>query len=134
MKKVFFVLLLGVSMILSSCGGGGGVSTTMDVTMTDFMFQPAQFTVPAGQEITVNAVNNGAVAHNIVVMKFGQTVGDMFDDADLPNIYWEMELDPGDSGSATFIAPGEPGEYQVICRIPGHLAAGMSAKLIVVGE
>lgn len=102
--------------------------------MTDFTFQPAQFTVPAGQEITVNAVNSGAVVHNIVVMKYGQTVGDMFDDADLPNIYWELELGPGESGSATFTAPGEPGEYQIICRAPGHLAAGMTAKLIVVGE
>ena len=134
MKKTLFVLLAMFTVMVPACGGGGGASTTMDVTMTDFMFQPAQFTVPAGQEITVNAVNSGAVVHNIVVMKYGQTVGDMFDDADLPNIYWELELGPGESGSATFTAPNEPGEYQIICRAPGHLAAGMTAKLIVVGE
>ena len=134
MKKILVVLLAALALTLSACGGSGAASTTINVTMTDFMFQPALFTVPAGQEITVNAVNTGAVVHNIVIMKFGQTVGDMFDDADLPNIYWEMELDPGESGNATFAAPTEPGEYEIVCRTPGHFAAGMTAKLVVVGE
>jgi uncharacterized cupredoxin-like copper-binding protein len=100
--------------------------------MTDFQFQPNQFTVPAGQEITFKATNNGAVVHNFVIMKKGTTAGDTFDDADIPNVYWQVELQPGASSSTTFTAPSEPGDYEVVCKTPGHIAAGMTAKLTVV--
>lgn len=132
MKKVFIVLAVLLSLTLVSCGGAGGSSTTIDVTMTDFQFQPSQFTVPAGQEITFNSSNNGAVIHNFVIMKLGTHAGDFFDEEDLPNVYWETELQPGSSTSTTFTAPSEPGEYEVICRTEGHIMSGMVAKLTVV--
>jgi uncharacterized cupredoxin-like copper-binding protein len=119
-------------LILSACGGGGQASKSLDVTMTDFQFSPSTFTVPAGQEITLHAANNGAVVHNFVIMKLGTTAGDSFDDQDVPNVYWEVELQPGSSVDTKFTAPTDLGEYQVICRTPGHLAAGMVAKLTVV--
>ena len=40
-------------------------------------------------------------------------------------------LDGGDSDRITF-APVAPGAYEFICTYPGHLAAGMRGKLIVV--
>ncbi len=122
-----FVMMFG----LSACGGGAA-STTIDVLFAEFIFTPSEFTVPAGQEITVNAINNGAVVHNFVIMKLGQTVGDSFDDEDQLNIYWEVEAEPGIKVAATFTAPAEPGEYQVVCRTEGHYIAGMIGKLIVV--
>jgi uncharacterized cupredoxin-like copper-binding protein len=67
-------------------------------------------------------------------MKFGTEVGTDFDDEDKPNVYWEAEVEPGTSGTFTFTAPGEPGEYQVVCGVAGHYLAGMVAKLIVVAE
>ena len=85
MKKNLFVVLLGLSFILIACGGGSP-STTINVTFTDFHFTPEAFTVPAGQEITVNANNNGAVIHNFVIMKFGTTVGDSYGPEDDVNI------------------------------------------------
>jgi plastocyanin len=132
MKKVFVVLAVLLSLTLGACGGAGGPSTTIDVTMTDFQFQPSQFTIPAGQEITFNSSNNGAVVHNFVIMKLGTHAGDFFDEEDLPNVYWENELQPGSSTSTTFTAPSEPGEYEVICRTEGHIMSGMVAKLTVV--
>ena len=130
-RKILFTWLMGLSLVLSACGRGGAAKA-IDVTMTDFQFIPNAFTVPAGQDITFHAVNNGAIVHNFVIMKLGQTAGDKFDDQDLPNIYWEVELQPGASIDTTFTAPTETGEYQVVCRTPGHLAAGMIAKLTVV--
>ena len=132
MKRVFMMMAVLISLILASCGGAGGASDTIDVTMTDFQFQPNQFTVPAGHEITFNSSNNGAVVHNFVVMKKGTTAGDFFDEEDIPNVYWEVELKPGGSVDTTFTAPSEPGEYEVVCRTEGHIVSGMTAKLTVV--
>ncbi len=133
MKKylsIFAVLIL--SLILTACGGGP--STSIKVTMTDFQFDPMEFTVPAGQEITVNATNEGAVEHEFVVFNLGTDAGEKFGDEDEANIYWEVEVLPGETASETFIAPSQPGEYYVTCGIEGHLEAGMLAKLTVVAE
>src|SRR5215207_334303 len=131
MKRNLIVAAVLLSLTLVSCGGGGP-TTNIDVTLTDFQFQPSQYTVPAGQEITLNSANNGAVVHNFVIMELGTTAGPMFDDEDVPNVYWEVELPPGGSTETSFTAPTEPGEYEVVCRTEGHIASGMTGKLIVV--
>ncbi len=134
MKKfwfLFFVLVLA-ALTLAACGGGKGPSTTIDLTMTDFRYEPSEFVVPAGKEITLNATNNGAVVHEFVIMKYGTNIGEKFGDEDEGNIYWEVEVEPGKSVSVTFTAPSEPGEYQVVCGTEGHFEAGMAGKLTVV--
>jgi len=131
MKRLLLMMAVLLSLMLVSCGGGGA-STKIDVTMTDFQFQPNQFTVPAGQEITINATNNGAVVHNFVIMKLGTSAGPSFDDQDVPNVFWQVELQPGSSTNTSFTAPTDPGDYEVVCRTEGHIAAGMAAKLTVV--
>ncbi len=132
MKSNFIYTAVLFSLLLVSCGGASDPSTTIDVRMTDFQFQPSQFTVPAGQEISFSSSNNGAVVHNFVIMKLGTTAGPMFDEEDIPNVYWEVELVPGATTETSFTAPTEPGEYQVVCRTEGHIASGMTSKLIVV--
>jgi uncharacterized cupredoxin-like copper-binding protein len=124
---VMFVLAL----VLSACGASGP-STEIDVTMTDFVFTPKTFTVPAGEEITLHAVNDGAVLHEFVIMNYGTTVGEDFGDEDEENIYWEVELAVGDEATTTFTAPTEPGEYQLVCGTEGHFLAGMVGTLTVV--
>ena len=132
MKKIFLPLVLSLMFVLAACAGGGGPSTTIDVTFAEFTFTPAKFTIPAGQEITIHTTNTGAVIHEFVIMKFGETIGDDFGDEDEANIYWEVETEPGKSGTATFTAPSEPGEYQIVCGTEGHFMAGMVGKLTVV--
>ena len=132
MKRFQYLLIVLLSLALASCGGGGA-TTTINVTTTDFQFTPNQFTVPAGQEITVNVLNTGAVVHNFIIMKLGTTAGEAYDEDDDANVFWEeVDIQPGGDISATFTAPAEPGEYQVVCRTPGHIASGMIGKLIVV--
>jgi plastocyanin len=133
MKRTLIIAAVMLSLMLASCGGGGA-STKIDVTMTDFQFQPNQFTVPAGQEITFNSVNNGAVVHNFVIMKKGTSAGPFFDDEDVPNVFWQVEIQPGSSVDTTFTAPTDPGDYEVVCRTEGHIASGMTAKLTVVAD
>lgn len=132
MNKILLVTMLLSILALSACGGSASPTTNLDVTMTDFQFSPSQYTVPAGQEITLKSANTGAVVHNFVIMKLGQTAGTEFTEEDIPNVYWEVEIAPGGSIDTMFVAPSEPGEYEVVCRTPGHVQAGMVAKLTVV--
>jgi uncharacterized cupredoxin-like copper-binding protein len=131
MKRNLIFAAVLLSLILVSCSSGGA-STKINVTMTDFQFQPNLFTVPAGQEITFHSTNNGAVVHNFVIMKKGTSAGPFFDDEDVPNIFWQVEIQPGGSVDKTFTAPTDPGDYEVVCRTEGHIASGMTAKLTVV--
>jgi uncharacterized cupredoxin-like copper-binding protein len=132
-RKILFALVLGLSLVISACGSAGP-TTTIDVSLTDFQFQPASFTIPAGKEITLNATNTGAVVHNFVIMKLGTDAGEFYDDEDAPNVYWEVEVLPGGKANVTFTAPSDPGTYQLICRTEGHIASGMTGSITVVAD
>jgi uncharacterized cupredoxin-like copper-binding protein len=135
MKKTVFFIMLIFSLVLTACGGSKSSPTTeLNVTMTDFQFSPNQFTVPAGQEITLSANNNGGVIHNFVIMQKGTSAGTEFTDEDLPNVYWQVDIAPGGSTETSFVAPSDPGDYEVVCKTPGHVQAGMIAKLTVVAS
>lgn len=134
MKKSLRIGVVLLSIILTACGGSNSPTTNLNVTLTDFMFSPTQFTVPAGQEITLDANNSGAVIHNFIIMNLGQTAGTEYTKEDDANVYWKLELPAGASTKTTFTAPAEPGEYEVICSTPGHLQAGMVAKMTVVAD
>ncbi len=133
-KNLFlFALVLSLSLILAACGGGGSsASTSIKVDMVEFMFTPDSYTVPAGQEITIELKNSGAIEHEFVIMKFGTEVSQPFDDNDEGNIHWEKEVAAGQTETMTFTAPTEPGTYQVVCGIAGHMEAGMVGTLVVV--
>jgi uncharacterized cupredoxin-like copper-binding protein len=131
--STMFAVLLSLAFAMVACGAASP-STHLKVDLMEFTFNPANFTVPAGQEITLDLTNNGAVMHDFIIMKYGTTVGDDFGDEDVPNIYWEAETEPGTSATYTFTAPSQPGDYQVVCGVKGHYQAGMVAKLTVVAQ
>ena len=131
MNKKLLVISLVFAFVLASCGGGSGPSTTIDVTFAEFTFTPNAFSIPAGQEITLNITNNGAVTHEFIIMKLGEAVGEDFGDEDKAQIFWEVQAEPGEQKTVTFMAPAEPGEYQIVCGTPGHYTAGMIGALTV---
>ncbi len=102
---------------LASDGDGAAVAATSggsaEVTLSEFAIDPDPVTVGAGGTLAV--VNDGAAPHNLTVQ------GEDLATPDLNN-----------GESATLDVGGlEPGDYTVICSIPGHEAAGMTATLTV---
>lgn len=130
-KNLVVFLLIVLTLVIAACGGPMS-STKISFTMTDFAFTPNEFTVTAGEEITLNVKHNGTVEHNFIVMKYGTDAGHMFDEADNANVFWEIDVQPGEAKTVVFKAPDEPGTYQVICGMVGHLQSGMVGKLVVV--
>jgi uncharacterized cupredoxin-like copper-binding protein len=132
MKKVFagVVLVLTLSFTLTACGSSN--RATLNVTATDSGYDSKTYTVPAGAEVTLNMTNTGAVEHEFAILKLGEHVTPPFGEKDESKILWELDaVQPGTNKSATFTAPTEPGEYDVICGLPGHIELGMTATLIV---
>ncbi len=133
-KHLILHLVLAILVfVLVACAAGSAPSKSINVTMTDFAFSPNSFTVPAGEQISLDITNNGAVTHSFIIMKAGHEVQGHFTDADKPNVYWEATAIPaGESVKTSFTAPAQAGAYQILCGVAGHFEAGMVAKLSVV--
>jgi uncharacterized cupredoxin-like copper-binding protein len=122
-------LVSALSVILTACGSN---NTTLNVTATDKGYDSATYTVPAGAEVTLKMTNTGLIEHEFAILKLGEHVTPPFGAKDEDKIFWELDgVEAGTTKSGTFTAPTEPGEYDVICGIPGHIELGMTATLIV---
>ena len=132
-KKSFVFLILILALALAACENSGS-STKVDFTISDFAFAPNEFTVAAGKEITLNLTHDGTMEHNFIVMRYGTDAGEMFDETDKGNVFWEVDLQPGDSKTVVFTAPEQPGTYQILCGMPGHMQSGMIGKLVVTEQ
>ena len=131
MKKyiVSSFLVLALSLVLTACGSN---KVTLKVTTTDVGYDSATYTVPAGTEVTLNMTNNGVLEHEFAILKLGEHVTPPFGPKDEDKILWELDaVQTGTTKSDTFTAPTEPGEYDIICGVAGHIERGMIATLIV---
>jgi uncharacterized cupredoxin-like copper-binding protein len=128
MKKILVIAVFILALTLTACGN----KATLNVTATDKGYDSPTYTVPAGAEVTVNLTNNGSLQHEFAVLKLGEHVTPPFGEKDEDKILWELDgVDAGTTKSDTFTAPTEPGQYDIICGIPGHIELGMIATLIV---
>ena len=133
MKNKLLLIFLLITLALSACGTNTP-STKINVDMTDFAFTPNQYLVPAGQQITLHVQHDGTVEHDFIIMKYGTSVGEHFDKEDQPNIYWQIKVQPGQTETLNFMAPDQPGTYQIVCGMAGHVEAGMVGQLEVVAQ
>jgi plastocyanin len=128
MRKLFVIVVFVLALALTACGPK---KVTLNVTATDQSYDSSTYTVPAGAEVTVNLTNTGALAHVFGILKLGEHVTPPYQPTDKDKILWELVAKTGETTSSTFTAPTEPGEYDIICRVPGHMQLGMTATLIV---
>lgn len=121
MKTLRKLIVLVVPLLLIACGGAGKPTTVdLEVVRRDYVFVPSSHTVPAGAVVNLSLINEGTVEHEWVLFEQGFALGPgdtLGDDAE-GKILWEGEVEePGGTERFTFIAPEEPGEYQVVCGI-----------------
>jgi plastocyanin len=98
-----------------AAGGGGGGA--IEVSMTEYAFDPADATISQGETLT--ATNDGELPHNYTIQA----------DVPEPSSRTTGDIDPRSSGA--FGPAVDPGEYDVICTIPGHAEQGMRGTLTV---
>jgi plastocyanin len=118
---------------LAACQGGGSDSAESESRSpaeimaegTEFQFTPNEWSVPAGADVMLTFTNDGTVDHSFAVVTGGDTVETAVDQEPI------VQAEPGATEEGTFTAPADPGTYQVVCTIPGHLEAGMEATLNV---
>ena len=153
MKKLIFLFIFGLGLI--SCGSDQNkvkpeessptveeaVSNEISIKATDDMkFDKVEFTVRAGEAITLHFTNAGVLpletmGHNVVVLEKDADVKtfatasaraketDFISNLYLTDIVAHTQLlGPGESETIQFTLK-EPGEYTFICTFPGHWIA-----------
>ena len=122
------VLLLLVVGLIAGCGSDdsndqaagdtSGVAGSVELTATDFKFDPSTVELAKSGEMTFTLVNDGQETHALEIE--GQGI--------------EEESDEIDGGATTALTVDlKPGEYEFYCPVDGHREQGMEGTLVVGG-
>ncbi len=148
MRRLILFIAVGLALVVGGCGGdddenatGSGTTdtveaekqaTTLDVSMTEFKFAPANPELARGP-LEITATNKGKTPHELVLLKTnaepsklrkdGKDVSEKGSVGEIPAV------PAGQSGSETFDL--RPGKYVMVCNISGHYDAGMYGSLTV---
>src|SRR4051794_12608846 len=101
----------------ATTGGAGGAGSTVDLTATDFKFDPADPSVKSGN-VTFNLKNEGQTTHSLEI-----------EDVNGQDQELESEVSAGQSGQLTVNLP--PGKYEFYCPVSNHKELGMEGEVTV---
>ena len=104
----------GAAAAPAAAPAGAPAATTVALSAVDLKFEPADFTIAAGTDVTINLKNNGVLQHNFYLDK---------------TKYTSKVLQGGESESFKLNLPA--GTYDYWCPEPGHKEAGMVGKITV---
>ena len=173
MRTLSFFLLFATLIATAGCEGGesGSSEFTSDVTsapdaasasdganedVTEVTITPSgnrltyeqtEFTVPAGEEVTLtfkNTATGTSMMHNVVLLttdkgsvatRVGRAGGQAVDNEYIPEddavLAHTALAGPGETVTVTFTAPSDPGEYKYLCTYPGHYASMQGTMQVV---
>ena len=132
----------------NSSSDGGAQTVTLHPQGNQMKYKETEFTVPADTEIELvfeNTASSPSMQHNVLILNEAPSqsifkeVGQAGVEAGANEDYvpdHEAVLvatpisKPGETVSATFTTPSEPGEYGYVCTYPGHWAM-MQGTMIV---
>ena len=98
--------------------GAGDAVQTVRVVATEFKYIPSTVVVPAGQPVEIVLdTGQAATEHRFSVPELGLRV----------------DAAAGEFRSKRFTFK-KPGEYTVVCDLPGHEEAGMFGRLVVTTQ
>jgi plastocyanin len=125
-RRISVVILIGlIAVMLAACGGSTSASTqapitgqTINVDETEFAFTPNTFNASVGQPIAFRITNKGTVNHTFVILGLDGK------EAAKTNVV------VGATETLQY-TPAAAGTYQIICDLPGHKEANMTATLTV---
>ncbi len=130
--KVAKLFLIGAVVgLVAACGNGNSTTaepaTSITVGASEFAFDPSSVAVAAGQDVTVTLNNSGSIEHEWVILTAGTSISSEaeFDES---QVLFNLPVAAGESVSDSFNLGA--GEYQTICAIEGHFAAGMKGTLV----
>jgi uncharacterized cupredoxin-like copper-binding protein len=133
-----FVIAAAVAVPIAGCGGGGddsstsnaatqasttagaaatGAGGTVDLTATDFKFNPSDETVKSG-DVSFTLTNDGQTAHSLEI-----------EDVNGQDKELEGDVSPGQDGTLKVNLP--PGKYEFYCPVGNHKEMGMTGEINV---
>jgi len=136
------VLLLGLGLLLTACAGSAAIPedpapsdpAEVKVTLSDFKIEMSQTEFQTGVPYEFVVTNNGAVAHELMLMapvEDGTMDMEEMDEMAVA-MFEDEELTPGVTvtQTITFPAPGDS-SLEAACHLPGHYEAGMRLPLTI---
>jgi nitrite reductase (NO-forming) len=83
-----------------------------------YYFQPKAITVSQGDDVTLTVVNDDpSTPHDWALLAYdGEDVEDYVTGGETGTIHFRADV---------------PGEFRIVCQVPGHKQAGMEGKLVV---
>ncbi len=121
----------GTTIVQSGTASGGGAQT-LDATLSEFAFSFSDSTIAADTDVAVSLTNVGVVDHAFAVLREGVNPADEASISDSMVVADLGTIGGSESGSGSLNLP--PAEYLVVCLVPGHFDAGMSASLTVAAS
>jgi uncharacterized cupredoxin-like copper-binding protein len=135
MRRSFVLggLVISAALVLGACSGGGsGGSNSVDVGLNDFTITPSVVTASSGQ-VTFSVTNDGKETHEMVVLRTDEAPANLpmeNGEVDEASSVGEVaDLAVGDSKDLTLTL--KPGNYVLICNLPGHYVSGMHTAFTV---
>lgn len=138
MKKLFVLLIVVMlASLLVACGGGETASAPEPVSLEfsgydEFRYDPESASVPTGAEVNVTFNNEGMLEHNWLLVSSRVEPTEAVETDAIAGATSGV-IAGGETSTFSFTAP-PPGDYQIVCTVPGHAAGGMVADFTVTAE
>jgi hypothetical protein len=133
-NKIFYFWIIAVCWglsILTACTSSAepAALTHLEITLDEQGCHPAQWRLPAGEEVSLAINNHSGQPSQLVILSDPLYIP--FERSRPPQVYFEANFAPQERRTLRFTAPAAAGEYDLICGQFPEPAPDTLGKLIV---